>query len=465
MNKLIEDIYYHCPVLLQNTVTSLYGYYLHNTRYGKYSEKILDELLKSQYYSSNEMHELQRSKMKDLIMHAYSHVPYYNELFNCHKLRPENINDINDLEKIPLLRKDIIRGKSDNFVYLKNTGKYLKLNTSGTTGSPLVIICDIESRKRHYAFLSRFREWFGIKMGMRRASFFGRIVVSPSQKKPPYWRFDISENNFLFSSYHMSEENLKHYYNKLLEIKPIEISGYPSSLYILSKYIIKNKLQKIVPSFIMTTAETLLDYQREMIEDAFCCKVRDQYGCTEMALFVSQCEQGSYHVHPEYGIIEVIDADGNVVDEGKEGEIVCTSFINRAMPLIRYKLGDNVIASKQHCSCGRNFPVIENIVGRVDDILITPDGRPLGRLDPIFKSTRGIYETQVIQTKIDTLQFNIVKKELFGEDEKKDLLYEINKRTGNVMKIELNIVPAIQKDKNGKFRSVVSLINNRTSLN
>jgi phenylacetate-CoA ligase len=170
-------------------------------------------------------------------------------------------------------------------------------------------------------------------------------------------------------------------------------------------------------------------------------------------------------VHPEYGIIEVIDADGNVVDEGKEGEIVCTSFINRAMPLIRYKLGDNVIASKQHCSCGRNFPVIENIVGRVDDILITPDGRPLGRLDPIFKSTRGIYETQVIQTKIDTLQFNIVKKELFGEDEKKDLLYEINKRTGNVMKIELNIVPAIQKDKNGKFRSVVSLINNRTSLN
>jgi phenylacetate-CoA ligase len=89
----------------------------------------------------------------------------------------------------------------------------------------------------------------------------------------------------------------------------------------------------------------------------------------------------------------------------------------------------------------------------------------LGRLDPIFKSTRGIYETQVIQTKIDTLQFNIVKKELFGEDEKKDLLYEINKRTGNVMKIELNIVPAIQKDKNGKFRSVVSLINNRTPLN
>jgi phenylacetate-CoA ligase len=119
----------------------------------------------------------------------------------------------------------------------------------------------------------------------------------------------------------MSEENLGHYYNKLREIKPVEISGYSSSIYILSKYIEKYKLEKIVPSFIMTTAETLHNYQREKIENAFNCKVRDQYGCTEMAIFVSQCEKGSYHIHPEYGIVEVIDADGNVLEEGKEGKL------------------------------------------------------------------------------------------------------------------------------------------------
>lgn len=258
----------------------------------------------------------------------------------------------------------------------------------------------------------------------------------------------------------MSEDNLFFYYEKLKEIKPIEISGYPSSLYIMSKYIQAHKLEKLQTRFIMTTAETLLDYQREMIEKAFQCAVHDQYGCTEMAIFVSQCEQGSYHVHPEYGVIEVIDSNGNVVEEGQEGEAVCTSFINKTMPLIRYRLGDQLIVRETGCACGRNFPVIEKLLGRTDDILITPDGRPLGRLDPIFKSTRGIIETQIVQTALDTIQLNIVAHESFQEAEKKDLLYEIAKRAGDGMKIHMNFLKEIPRDKNAKFRSVISRIGN-----
>lgn len=458
MNKWIESLYFTSPVFIQNIATSIYGYHLHHTRYGNDSEKILLELLESQCYSFQKIRELQESKLKNLIMHAYNNIPYYKELFNGHNLRPEDIKYIEDLSKIPLLEKDTIRRNAEKLIYRNKKYKILKLNTSGTSGSPLVILCDVESRKHHYVFLSRFREWFGVKTGMRRASFFGRIVVSPLQKKPPFWRFDKTENNFLFSSYHMSEDNLRHYCKKLMEIKPIEICGYPSSLFAISKFLEKNKHYIINPSFIMTTAETLLDYQREMIENAFSCKVRDQYGCTEMAIFVSQCEEGSYHVHPEYGVIEVIDADGNVVEAGKEGEVVCTSFINRTMPLIRYRLGDLVIVRNEGCRCGRNFPVLEKIIGRVDDILTTPEGRPLGRLDPIFKSGKGIFETQIVQTSINTLQFNIVKDESFGENEKKDLLYEIKKRTGDVMNININYVHEIPKEKNGKFRSVISLI-------
>ena len=85
------------------------------------------------------------------------------------------------------------------------------------------------------------------------------------------------------------------------------------------------------PRLIVTTAETLLAFQRETIERAFSCPVTDQYGCTEMALFISQCEHGSYHVHPEYGIVEVLDERDRPVAPGEEGEVVCTGFVNRAM--------------------------------------------------------------------------------------------------------------------------------------
>jgi len=458
LNKFIETVYFHSPTILQNVATSVYGYYLHSTRYGRKYEESLAEILKSQWFSAEEMARLQRSKLGRLITYAYENVPYYGELFRSLDLNPDDIRDLTDLRKVPILEKSVVRMKAALLVSRNPRAKVIELNTSGSTGSPLVIHCDVESRNNNYAFLSRFRDWFGIKMGMRRASFFGRIIVPPGQKKPPFWRYDITENNFLFSSYHMTEENLRHYYGKLRQIRPAEICGYPSSLYLLAKFIMKNGLEPLSPSFVMTSAETLPDYQREMIEKAFGCRVRDYYGCTEMAVFVTQCEQGSYHAHPEYGIVEIVDEEGKPVRPGEAGEVVCTGFVNPTMPLIRYRVGDRAILGMNACACGRNFPVIEQILGRTDDILVTPDGRPLGRLDPVFKGMKGIYETQIVQTAPDTLRFNLVRGENFSEENRKELLYEIGKRTGPSMKIEFHFVDSIPKDKNGKFRSVISMI-------
>lgn len=458
MHPWIEKTYYRCPVFLQNIATSTYGYYLHKTRYGGDSQATFDKLMEAQWYSSAEIKEYQRSKLKEIIHNAYRNVPYYADLLNSLKLSPGDINDINDLSKISFLEKESIRRYSGRLINRNIKGKVLKLYTSGTSGSPLEIQCDLEGRRYHYLFLRRFRAWFGVELGMCRASFFGRIVLPPSQKKPPFWRYDIAENNYIFSSYHMSEKNLRFYCDKLQEIGPVEICGYPSSLHTISKYMKDNNIRNITPSFIMTTAETLMDHQRDIIEESLNCKVRDQYGCTEMAIFVSQCESGTYHVNPEYGLIEVVDSEGNVVEDGEEGEVVCTSFINKVMPLIRYRLGDSIKLGKTSCSCGRSFQVVEMINGRIDDILLTPDGKPLGRMDPIFKGGKGIREAQIIQTSSDSLQFNIVKDAFFNEEYERSLLYEIKKRTGDSMKIKLNFVNEIPRGKAGKFRTVISAI-------
>ena len=305
--------------------------------------------------------------------------------------------------------------------------------------------------------------WHGIQFGMKRATFCGRIIVPPNQNTPPYWRYDKFQNNYLFSSYHMSQNNLEHYYEKLLQIEPKQIDGYPSSIYTLARYILDKKLSPIKPIAVLTSAETLGMNQREIIEQAFGCKVADQYGSSEMSLFVSQCEFGTYHVNPDYGIIEVLDKEGNSVPYGSPGEAVCTSFINKTMPLIRYRLGDIITISDSTCKCGRNFPVMTEIIGRKDDILLTSDGRPIGRLDPVFKGQLDIKETQIIQDNYNHITLNIVKGDNFNDKSIKILKYEISKRVGSDMNIDFNFIKNIPRDKNGKFRSVISLINKNSN--
>ena len=464
MSKLLEQLYFKSPVAMQNIAVSAYGFRLHGRRYGGISDEYLSRLRKSQSFSPDDMGRLQMEQLRNLLEHAFETVPYYKEFSARAGLSIGDFSDASDLRHLPIQEKEHLRNDPDSYkseIYPAE-GKLFELNTSGTSGKPLTIYCDIHSRRRHYAFWRRLREWFGIKPGMLRATFFGRIAVSPEQRRPPYWRYDAFQRNYLFSSYHMSDLNLRHYYEKLLEIQAEELIGYPSSLFVLAKYMKKNSLHGILPRAVFTTAETLLEHQRAIIEEVFERDVVDQYGCTEMALFVSQCEKGTHHVHPEHGIVEIVDEDGIPLPAGEEGEAVCTGFANYAMPMIRYKLGDRLALSKEQCSCGRSFPVVRQIIGRVDDILVTPDGRSLGRLDPVFKGMSGIYETQIIQPAPDRLVLKMVTDPAFTERNREDLIYEIRKRTGSEMRIDIEIVDSIPKDENGKFRSVISAISNNS---
>jgi phenylacetate-CoA ligase len=461
LNKYLEHIYPYLPVALQNVFTSAYGFLLNRWRYGGNSKDYVAELMSSQFFSTDELIRLQEEKLSGLINIAYHNVPYYRDLFDGLKLKPSDIKEIDDLAKLPVLTKDDIKAYPEKFINRNLEPKsLLTRNTSGTSGKPLKIYCDKESLRHNYAFFLRTRSWRGIELGDRRATFGGRIIVPQNQLNPPFWRYDINENNLLFSSYHMSEINLQHYYSKISRFNPVEIRGYPSSLYFLAAYMRRNNLPALNPKGVFTTAETLLEYQRDVIEKAFGCPVSDQYGSTEMVNFITQCNSGTYHIHPEYSIIEVLK-EGKAVDVGEPGEVVCTSFINYAMPLIRYKLGDTLKLSAKKCKCGLCFPVVEQIIGRTDDILFTPEGIPVGRLDPVFKGLNGIKETQIIQTQKNKLMVKIKKDEQFLAEDNDKLIQALRKRLGRAMQIELIFVDEIPKDKNGKFRAVISMIEDK----
>jgi phenylacetate-CoA ligase len=256
------------------------------------------------------------------------------------------------------------------------------------------------------------------------------------------------------SSYHLSPEYLSYYVQALRDFRGDYLEGYPSSVYAIAQYILENKLAPVSFKACFATAETLYDHQRQAIYEAFGCKTFNQYGCGEMAVFAAECEQGGMHLSPEIGIVEVVDDNNNPVAPGQTGHLICTSLINRVQPFIRYRIGDIGSLKTGSCPCGRPLPLLGQIEGRVDDVLVTPDGRRIGRLDPVFKGTRGILEAQVVQDDLNTFRVRIVPSANYKDSDGQNILNNLAQRLGKVI-IHIELVPYIERTSAGKFKAVL----------
>jgi len=441
-------------------MTAIYGYRLYGERYAGNHDRYLGQLLESQWYSQENIDKLVEKKFNYIFRYAIDNVPYYRELVKKGAINPSDIKGIEDIHKLPILTKEEIRNNPEHFVSDKfKKEKLITINTSGTTGKTLKIYVDKDSRRYGYAFFSRFKNWLGVNESHKNITFAGRGIVSPDDSSPPFWRINPAWNNYLFSSYHLSPHNMKYYVEKMKKIQPCYIDSYPSSIFVIAKYMKEKGISGIYPKAIITSSETLFDYQRKIISEIFNCPIYDQYGCAEQVVFVSQCEKGKYHVHPEFGIVEYLKEDGSKAKEGEPARLICTGFTNLAMPLIRYDIGDTGIMSKNKCSCGRSFPVIEKIIGRTDDILVMGDGRQVGRLDPVFKGLKTIQEAQIIQENYDKVTLRIVPGNDYKESDSYGVVRELKKRLGEQTEITVAIVSKIPRSENGKFRAVISKVN------
>jgi len=250
------------------------------------------------------------------------------------------------------------------------------------------------------------------------------------------------------------------YIEKLRNYSPDYIDAYPSSLYILADYAVRNGFDlKGITKGITTSAETVFSEQREVIETSFGVPVADQYGAAEMCIFVGQCPEGAYHLHTDFGVVELINDDGIPAEDGEPGEVVCTGFINQVMPLIRYRIGDRAVFSNKTCACASPFRVLETLLGRIDDMILTPDGRRVGRLSPVLKGF-PIKEAQYVQRDIHSLTVNVVRDTGYAQETSHHVVSELRKRLGDQIEINVRFVDEIAHGAGGKLRSIVSEIKN-----
>jgi len=207
---------------------------------------------------------------------------------------------------------------------------------------------------------------------------------------------------------------------------------------------------------VYASSETLFPHQRRVIEDAFQVKVYAWYGNSEMVANAMECEQGELHLRQEHSWVEIVKDDNTPAAPGDVGRILCTGYGNRAFPLIRYDIGDEVRISKnQHSKCGRSGVLLDEVTGRIEDYVVTPDGRFVGRLDHIFKDSAHVEMAQIVQEGIEEITMRIVKTPAFSPSDELDILREARRRLGESIRINVEYVQEIPRD-GRKYRFIVS---------
>jgi phenylacetate-CoA ligase len=290
------------------------------------------------------------------------------------------------------------------------------------------------------------------------------MVVPPRQSRPPFWRIEPAENNLFFSLYHLSEGNLARYWEAIHRWHPEEIVCYPSGATVMADWMIRHGHALTGVRAVFTMSETLFDWQREKMEQAFGTRVANLYGLAENVAWIAECRERRLHVRPDYGYTEFIPIEGAESPAEHPASTVCeivsTGFLNMAMPLLRYRTGDQVLltpADDVPCTCGlRNFPTVTRIIGRVDENLVTSDGRIHTRLDGVLKGIPGVQESQIEQIALDRLLVRIVAKENYGPATTEELTRRLQRLFGSDCTIGFETVAELPRTKAGKVRYQVN---------
>lgn len=377
-------------------------------------------LMKTDWCTREELDNLQNQLLRNLIKHCYEKVPYYRELLDSLKLKPENIQTKEDLLKLPILTKKIIRENFDKLISIDYEKRKTKIHsTGGSTGTPLQFLTDLKTWSMSWAATLRAWNWYGFNLGEKIFTLAGNSLVS---KKKLITKNKIFNKylfrNFKFNSYGMKETDMEIYYKNFMKIKPSAIRGYPSSIYIFAKYIQDNRLKIYPVKMILTTGEVLLSEYRSKIQEVFQAPVFDNYGAGDGGIATHECYMHEgLHIAEEKAIIQICDKEGRLLKDGEIGNVIVTDLHNYVFPFIRYEVGDFAVMKRGFCSCGRKSKLLGEVLGRSGRLLYNKNGEPISpTMLPVLLYPYldyESYENQVTYNKIDKFQIQ--------QDEKGDL--------------------------------------------
>lgn len=419
------------------------------------------KLWRTQWNNEQNIRKIQEEKMKKLINHAYQNVPYYKKLFDSQKITPDDIQTIGDLDIIPQSTKSQLQDLPLSQKTAQNIDiqKCKSFMTSGTTGYPLKVYYTNMDWTLINLNLARIFLASGMHPWNKIGAFVGR--KSPQKNKSWYeylglWRgIDIS-----------SWENPDEWIKKILRWQPQILIGYVMTLKLLAEEILEKEIDDIKPKIIFSGSGVLEDKIRQFLKSIFKCKIVDLYGSYEAGYIAWECQKCSgYHISADTGILEILK-NGKPAAPGEEGEVVITNFHSTAMPLIRYRQDDVAVLSDRAPTCGRGFPLLEKILGRMDDCIILKDKRKI-MSQPFYyaiESISGIKRWRLVQESIHRIKIELVPQKAFKKSSISAIEKAVKAITGEDIEIGVHIVDSIPTTASTKFRQVSSKILDNDSL-
>jgi len=418
--------------------------------------KRLRFLEEAQWLDPGRLQSHQNRALSALIRVAYQEVPFYRELMDKARVKPEEIRTARDLHKLPIVTKTMLRSAYPHLT-TRNTGwRTYEAHTSGSTGTNFCVMEDTETRGWYRASFLLALQWAGWRIGEPHLQM-GMSLNRSLEKRLK----DALLRCYYTSAFDLTDSALDRAL-ELMERHSIQhLWGYPGSIYFLARRAIQRGWNQPLRS-VVTWGDNLLPHYRKIIERAFGTRVFDTYGCAEGIQVAAQCGQGStYHVHSLDVIVEYLDDDGLPVSPGEPGNLILTRLHPGPMPLIRYRVGDiGISGGVRNCKCGRGFEVMEAVLGRDTDVVLTPSGNRLivHFFTGILEHFPEIDSFQVVQEELDSIVLRIVPSEKFSEEVAERVIQELKQKGAADMKIEVELVEAIPVPPSGKRRFLISKI-------
>jgi phenylacetate-CoA ligase len=432
--------------------------------FGQKMMQRLKYLEKAQWWSPEQIERERDQALQQLVRIAYYEVPYYHELMEISGLRPGDIRKPEDLRRLPIATKEILRSNYPGQITRQTGQKTYEARTSGSTGKNFTVLEDAETAGWYRAAFLLTLEWAGWQFGEPHLQTGMTTVRSRDRKIKDF----LTQCHYV-SAYDLSDSHLDAALDILEKYRIQHLWGYPGSLYLLARRAQRKGWNRPLRTAV-TWGDNLYPHYRKTIEDAFATRVTDTYGCAEGIQISAQCEQGNYHIHSLDTIVEFLDDDGQQVQTGQPGSIIVTRLHPGPMPLIRYRIGDFGSGSVEpFCACGRGFIRMGTIQGRDTDMIVTPSGNRL-----IVHFFTGLLEHfpeidtfQVVQEEPHAAILRIVPAQSGGngtnDRQDREQLFRrivdlLKQKGAGELEIKIELVNKIPLPPSGKRRFVISKI-------
>ena len=414
----------------------------------------------SQWWPAATIGELQLERLRAFLVDIGRAVPHYRELFAARGFDPAAVRSVADLQRLPLLGKADIRARVDAFK-ADDHGPITRYNTGGSSGEPLVFYIGRARKSHDVAAKWRATRWWGVDIGDRELVVWGSPIEVGAQDRLRRIR-DGLMRSWLLPAFDMSAASLMHYVERIRRVRPAMLFGYPSSLSLIARHAVREgiDLRGLGIRVVFVTAERLYDEQRAVIEQAFGCRVANGYGARDAGFIAHECPERRLHVSAEDIVVEIVGNDGCALPRGEAGEIVVTHLATRDFPLVRYRTGDVGVLDHEPCPCGRGLPALADVQGRTTDFVVARDGTVMHGLALIYvlRALPGIDGFKVVQHSLDSTEVQLVASEDTVRGCADRIAAEFKARLGAAVNVGVRRVAAIEPEKSGKHRYVVSKV-------